>query len=130
MSKTLSLLFLILIIDNFNSVYSENEYKLNIIDNSLKTSNFSSILLDENGFYYVITGENYDPNYNPDAKLFKRCILKFDSDSNILVNKYEFNSTFPLGISKTFFFEKYMHYILTISKNSIEFFNEITFAEY
>ena len=130
MSKTLSLLFLILIIDNFNSVYSENEYKLNIIDNSLKTSNFSSILLDENGFYYVITGENYDPNYNPDAKLFKRCILKFDSDSNILVNKYEFNSTFPLGISKTFFFEKYMHYILTISKNSIEFFNEITLAEY
>ena len=60
MSKILYILFLILIIDNFNFVYTENKYKINIIDSDLKTAYFSSILLDKNGFYYIVTGENYD----------------------------------------------------------------------
>lgn len=130
MSKILYILFLILIIDNFNFVYTENKYKINIIDSDLKTAYFSSILLDKNGFYYIVTGENYDPYYNQDSKSFRRCILKFDSKTNILVHKYNFDSSFPLGISKTILYEKYMQYILTISKNSVEFFTGKKIVEY
>ena len=123
MSKVFfSLSFLIL----FNSILkyesAKNEYKINIIDNNLKTSLAAYSLIDENGFYYIITGEDYNTSYNPDANFFQRTILKYDINSNILVYKYSFNSTYPFILSNNIF-TRTNQYLLTISKSSIEIFD-------
>ena len=117
----------------FNSILkyesAKNEYKINIIDNNLKTSLAAYSLIDENGFYYIITGEDLNSSYNPDANLFKRTILKYDINSNIFINKYSFNSSYPFILSNNIFTST-NQYLLTISKSSIEIFEWDKTTEY
>ena len=128
MSKVLDIIFLILIINGMIiSKLIQNEYNINIIDNEMKTSNYSLSILDGKTFYYIITGENIN---NMNTNLFKRCILKFDINTNMLIDKYIYNSSYPFEISNSIFAGKDEKFFLTISKNSLEFFNFDKLKEY
>ena len=127
MSKILNIIFFIIINCIINSELVQNEYNINIIDNDMKASNYSLSILDGKGYYYIMTGENID---NANANLFKRCLLKFDIKTNILIDKYIYNSSYPFEFSNAIFAGKDNQYLLTISKNSLEFFNFDKLTEY
>ena len=114
-------LFLILIYIVTDLEIKENEYKLNIIDSEMSSSYFGLALVDKNN-YYIITGENSINSQNIIEKSFRRVILKFDINSNILINKYCFNSSHPFELSNSIFCEN-SELLLTITKKSIEIYN-------
>ena len=95
----------------------------------MKASNFSVSIADGKNYYYIITGENKVSDYE-DAKSFKRCILKYDLNTNILVDKYIFNSGYPFEIPNVIFAGKNKQYLLITTKYSIEFFNWKELKEY
>lgn len=129
MSKFFGLFFLLIINGIYNSKLVQNEYIINIIDNTIKTSNFSLSISDGKDYYYIITGENLVSGYE-DEKSFKRYILKYDINTNILVDKYISNSSYPFEIPNVILIGKNHQYLLTITKYSIEFFNGSELKEY
>ena len=115
-------LFLILIYIVTDLEIKEIEYKLNIIDSEMSSSYFGLALVDKNN-YYIITGENSINSQNIIEKSFRRVILKFDINSNILINKYCFNSSHPFELSNSIFSGENSELLLTITKKSIEIYN-------
>ena len=100
----------------------ENEYKINIIDNEMRSSYFGLALVDKNS-YYIITGENSNNDCNTIGKSFRRVVLKFDIKSNILIDKYCFNSSYSFELPNSILSGENSELLLTMSKKSIEIYN-------
>ena len=90
MECKLRIIFLLLFIKfSYNLKKEPIHYTIKIIDNEMKSNHILGVNNEEEGYLYIITGEEGE-NLN----LFKRYILKYDVNSGEF-HKYFFNSIYP-----------------------------------
>ena len=80
----LSILFNFLLSIFYNKDISENNFIINAIDENMSPSSFIRPVISENGYLYIVTGEDNN-NYN------NRYILKFSIYSGDLINEIKYN---------------------------------------
>ena len=128
MDYKIRIIFLFLFINNSYNLEKESiQYKINIIDNEMLSKHILPVNNEEDGFLYIIAGENLEDE-SEQKKSFKRYILKYDINSGSLVDKYFFNSSFPFKSPESTIAGHFSEYLLTTTDNSIAI-NNVTYLE-
>ena len=102
-----------------NIICNNDNYSIHIFNNILN-SNFINSIIDEEKNLYIMTGESFNSNVKEQNKIFKRNILKYDSNLDIIVNN-SFLSNFKYDISEIISFNN--TYILISTSSSIELYD-------
>ena len=119
MDYKLRIIFLFLFINNSYNLEKEPiQYKINIIDNEMMSKHIIPVKNEEDGYLYIITGENLEDE-SEQKESFKRCVLKYDINSGDLVDKYFFNSHFPFKNPESTIAGYFSEYLLITTDNSI-----------
>ena len=113
----LRIIFLLLFI-NYSYHFKKEpiQYTIKIIDNEMISNHILVVNNKEDGYLYIITGE--DKN-NSEKNSFKRYILKFDVNSGNL-NKYFYTSIYPFKNPESVIAGYFSEFLLTTTENSID----------
>ena len=129
MDYKLRIIFLLFFINySYNFKEEAIQYKINIIDNEMLSNHILAVNNKEDGYLYIITGED---KKNEEKNVYKRYILKYDENSGNVV-KYFYNSIYPFknpesilagyaGYNSTF--------LLETTENSIAIYNDTYLEE-
>ena len=129
MDYKLRIIFLFLFINySYNSQKEPIQYKINIIENEMLSKHILPINNEEDGYLYIITGENLEDALEPKDS-YKRYILKFDMNSGGLVGKYSFNSLYPFKNPESTIAGYFSEYLLTTTGYSMDISNSTYFKE-
>ena len=129
MDYKLRIIFLFLFINySYNLEKEPIQYKINIIDNEMLSKHIIPVNNEEDGYLYIITGENLEDSSEPKDS-YKRYILKFDMNSGGLVGENFFNSLYPFKNPESTKAGYFSEYLLTTTEYSIDIFNSTYFKE-
>ena len=129
MDYKLRIIFLFLFINySYNLEKEPIQYKINIIDNEMLSKHIIPVNNEEDGYLYIITGENLEDSSEPKDS-YKRYILKFDMNSGGLVGENFFNSSYPFKNPESTKAGYFSEYLLTTTEYSIDIFNSTYFKE-
>lgn len=121
MHNKLRIIYLFLFINySYNLEKEPIQYTINIIDNEILSNHILPVNNENQGYLYIITGEDISEG----KESFKRYILKFDSNSGVLVNKYYFQSSYPFKNPESTIAGYFSEYLLTTTKDSIAIKND------
>ena len=129
MDYKLRIIFLFLFINySYNLEKEPIQYRINIIDNTMVSKHILPVNNEEDGYLYIITGENLEDASEPKDS-YKRHILKFDMNSGGLVGKYFFNSLYQFKNPESTIAGYFSEYLLTTTEYSIDISNSTYFEE-
>ena len=129
MDYKLRIIFLFLFINySYNLEKEPIQYRINIIDNTMVSKHILPVNNEEDGYLYIITGENLEDASEPKDS-YKRHILKFDMNSGGLVGKYFFNSLYQFKNPESIIAGYFSEYLLTTTEYSIDISNSTYFEE-
>jgi hypothetical protein len=118
MDYKLRIIFLLLFIKySYNLKKEPIHYTIKIIDNEMKSNHILAVNNEEEGYLYIITGEEGE-NLN----LFKRYILKYDVNSGEF-HKYFFNSIYPFKNPESTIAGYFSEFLLTTTEKAIAIYN-------
>lgn len=118
MEYKLRIIFLLLFIKySYNLKKEPIHYTIKIIDNEMKSNHILAVNNEEEGYLYIITGEEGE-NLN----LFKRYILKYDVNSGEF-HKYFFNSIYPFKNPESTIAGYFSEFLLTTTEKAIAIYN-------
>ena len=126
MDYKLRLIFLFFFIHySYNFVKEPIQYKINIIDNEMQSNHILVVNNKEDGYLYIITGED---KKNVGTNLYKRYILKYDENSGNF-DKYFYNSTYPFKNPESTIAGFFSEFLLITTEKSISIYNETYLEE-
>ena len=129
MDYKLRIIFLFLFINySYNLEKEPIQYRINIIDNTMVSKHILPVNNEDDGYLYIITGENLEDASEPKDS-YKRHILKFDMNSGGLVGKYFFNSLYQFKNPESTIAGYFSEYLLTTTEYSIDISNSTYFEE-
>ena len=118
MEYKLRIIFLLLFIKySYNLKKEPIHYTIKIIDNEMKSNHILAVNNEEEGYLYIITGEEGE-NLN----LFKRYILKYDVNSGEF-HKYFFNSIYSFKNPESTIAGYFSEFLLTTTEKAIAIYN-------
>ena len=96
-----------------NSDSTENYYYFNLVDEEMKTGNYISPTISEDGYLYIVTGNNEDLK----ANLSQRYIIIYDINSASFVKKIVYNTSFGFYSGEAYAFLDKSQYLFISSFN-------------